>query len=416
MRVLIVTVGSRGDVAPFTGLGTALRAAGHSVTIAGYEMFADLVTGCGLEFRALPGDPRILEAARWQRGGTGPLGAVRLVRLIGDHMREIHTGILSAARQGTDVLLLAGLSSIGGFHIAEGLGLPSMGLGLQPVYPTGEFPPSIVTARSLGRLGNRVAGKALVVMGAPALAGPVKELRAELGLPRLGTLDAVFGRQDAERWPGFCGFSPAVVPRPADWRDGLEVVGYWWPERPAGWRPSADLENFLNAGPPPVFVGFGSMTPAGPDRLGDLVAAAGRRAGVRMVIQAGQAGLAQAGQLTDDAIVIGEVPHDWLFPRMAAVVHHAGAGTAAAGLRAGVPAVSVPMVADQPFWAARLAALGTGPRPIPYQRLSAPALAAAIQDATTRPSYRVQAQAMARRLAGEDGAAPVVAVLTRLPD
>jgi UDP:flavonoid glycosyltransferase YjiC (YdhE family) len=410
----MVAAGSRGDVAPFTGLGTALNGAGHSVTIAGYEMFAGLVTGCGLEFRALPGDPRILEAARWQRGGTGPLGAVRLVRLIADHMRELHTGILAAARRGTDILLLAGVSSVGGYHIAEGLGLPSMGLALQPVYPTGEFPPSIVAARSLGRLGNRAAGQALVVLGAPALGGPVRELRAELGLPRLGTREAVFGQQDAGRWPGFCGFSPAVVPRPADWRAGLEVVGYWWPERPAGWSPPADLENFLNAGPPPVFIGFGSMAPAGAGRLSDLAATAGRQAGVRMVIQAGRAGLAQAGQPPNDSIVIGEVPHDWLFPRMAALVHHAGAGTAAAGLRAGVPAVSVPMIGDQPFWAARLAALGTGPRPIPYKRLSAQALAAAIRDAITRPSYRVQAQAMAGRLAVEDGAAPVINMLTRL--
>jgi sterol 3beta-glucosyltransferase len=414
MRVLIVAVGSRGDVAPFTGLGTALQAAGHSVTIAGYEMFAGLVTGCGLEFRALPGDPRILEAARWQRGGTGPLGAVRLVRLIADHMREIHIGILAAARQDADVLLLTGLSTIGGYHIAEGLGLPSMGLALQPVYPTGEFPPSIVAARSLGRLGNRAAGQALVVLGAPALAGPVRELRAELGLPRLGTREAVFGQQDTEHWPGFCGFSPAVVPRPADWRPGLEVVGYWWPERPAGWSPPADLENFLNAGSPPVFIGFGSMTPAGADRVSGLVAAAGRQAEVRLVIQAGQATLAKAGPASDDAIVIGEVPHDWLFPRMAAVVHHAGAGTAAAGLRAGVPAVSVPMIGDQPFWAARLAALGTGPRPIRYRRLSVQVLAAAIRDAITRPSYRAQAQAMASRLAIEDGTAPVVNALTRL--
>jgi sterol 3beta-glucosyltransferase len=97
---------------------------------------------------------------------------------------------------------------------------------------------------------------------------------------------------------------------------------------------------------------------------------------------------------------------------MAAVIHHAGAGTAAAGLRAGVPAVSVPMIGDQPFWAARLAALGTGPRPIRYKRLSAQALAAAIRDAITRPSYR--AQALASRLASEDGTAPVVNALTRL--
>jgi sterol 3beta-glucosyltransferase len=414
MRALIVTVGSRGDVAPFTGLGTALRAAGHSVAIAGYEMFAGLVTGCGLEFRALPGDPSLLAAAGWQRGGAGPLGAVRLVRLIADHLRELHAGILAAAGEGADVLLLEGVSAIGGYHIAEALGLPSMGLALQPVYPTGDFPPSILTARSLGRWGNRAAGRALVVMGAPALAGPVKELRAELGLPRLGTQETIFGRQDAERWPGFCGISPAVVPRPADWREGLEVTGYWWPARPTGWSPPAELADFLNAGPPPVFIGFGSMTPAHSDRLSDLAATAGRQAGVRMVIQTGRAGLHRSGQPPGNTIVIGDAPHDWLFPRMAAVIHHAGAGTAAAGLRAGVPAVCVPMISDQPFWAARLAALGTGPRPIPYKRLSAQALAAAIRAAITRPSYRVQAQAMANRLAREDGAAPIVNMLARL--
>jgi sterol 3beta-glucosyltransferase len=415
MRVLIVAVGSRGDVAPLTGLGTALRAGGHSVTIAGYQMFADLVTGCGIEFQALPGDPRLLEAARWQRRGTGPIGAVRLVRLIADHMRELNRGILAAARQDADILLLEGISSIGGYHIAEGLGMPSMGLLLQPVYPTREFPPSIVAARSLGRMGNLAAGKALVLMGAPTLAGPVKELRAELGLPRLSTREAILGRPDAERWTVFHGFSPAIVPRPADWPEGFEVAGYWWPERPAGWRPPADLENFLNAGSPPVFLGFGSMTPADADRRNALAAAAGRQAGVRMVIQAvGDAGPARAAQSADDSIVIGEVPHDWLFPKMAAVIHHAGAGTAAAGLRAGVPAVSVPMVGDQPFWAARLAALGTGPRPIPYKRLSSHALGAAIRDAMTNPSYRAQAQLMATRLTREDGTAPIADMLARL--
>jgi sterol 3beta-glucosyltransferase len=413
MRVLIVAVGSRGDVAPLTGLGASLRARGHDVTITGYRMFADLVTGCGLGFRALPGDPRLLEAARWRRWGAGPLGAVRLVRLIADHMRELHNGILTAARHDADVLLLEGMSAIGGYHIAEGLGLPSMGLLLQPVYPTREFPPSIVTGRSLGSLGNRAAGQALVAMGAPALAGPVKELRAELGLPRLSTREAILGRPDAH-WTVFHGFSPAIVPRPADWPDGLEVVGYWWPERPAAWEPPAGLQAFLDAGPPPVFVGIGSMTPADADRLGELAAAAGRRAGVRMVIQSGQSGLARTGQTDVDSIVVGEVPHDWLFPKMAAVVHHAGAGTTASGLRAGVPAVSVPMVGDQPFWAARLAALGTGPRPIPYKRLSSPRLAAAIQDAVTHPSYRERAAALARRLASEDGATPVVNMVTRL--
>src|ERR1700733_9563145 len=315
MRVLIVAVGSRGDVAPCAGLGAALRDAGHSVVIAGYEQHSGLVLGCGLEFQALPGDPRLLEAARWQRGGTGPLGAARLVRLIGDHLREVHQGIITAARQGAEVLLLQGISAIGGYHIAEGLGLPSMGLGLQPIYPTREFPPSTVTARSLGPFGNRAVGQALVALGAPVLAGPVKEVRAELGLPRLGTWQAVFGQQAAARWPAFHGFSPSVVPRPADWREGLEVTRYSGPTRPPDWRPPGDLEPFLADGPAPIFVGFGSMASADPARLSEIVATAGQQAGVRLVIQAGQAGLAQAGhaqagRVPRDSILIGDVPHD----------------------------------------------------------------------------------------------------------
>lgn len=136
----------------------------------------------------------------------------------------------------------------------------------------------------------RAAGKALILLGSPVLAGAVKDLRAELGLPPLGTWQAVFGQQDAALWPVFHGFSPAVVPRPADWRDGLGVTGYWWPARAPDWHPPADLENFLSQGPPPVFIGFGSMVSADPDRLSDLVATAGQRAGVRTVIQAGRAG------------------------------------------------------------------------------------------------------------------------------
>ena len=233
MRVLIVAVGSRGDVAPFTGLGAALRDAGHQVTVAAYEMFDGLVTGAGLAFRPLPGDPRLLDAANWRRGGTGPLGAARLIRLAAGHLRELNAGILAAARAGPDVLLLQGVGAFGGYHIAEGLRLPSVGLALQPLSPTRAFPPSVLTARSLGSWGNLALGKATILTGAPVLGKPVQELRAELGLPPMSTREAIFGAQDAARWPVFHGFSPCVVPRPADWRPGLEVTGYWWPLPPA---------------------------------------------------------------------------------------------------------------------------------------------------------------------------------------
>ncbi|MEV7628128.1 nucleotide disphospho-sugar-binding domain-containing protein [Actinoplanes sp. NPDC089786] len=200
-----------------------------------------------------------------------------------------------------------------------------------------------------------------------------------------------------------------VVPRPHDWPARLSITGYWWPAMPAGWQPPADLLEFLDAGPPPVFLGFGSN--GATDQA--LIIEAARLAGVRAVVQSAR----PSGSGTRTRIEVGEVPHEWLFPRMAAVVHHGGAGTTAAGLRAGVPTVAVPRYTDQPFWARRVHALGAGPAPVPHRLLANPprggtspaeTLAAAIRAAVTEPRYRQNARAMARRLSTEDGAAPIV--------
>ncbi len=416
MRVLIAGAGVRGDVAPLTGLATAIRAAGHSVAITCNDDHEGLVVGCGLEFRPLPGTHGMFEDPRWMQGSGGPTWAVTMIRLLAEHLRTVNKAVLAVARPDVpDVLALAGITAACGDHIAEGLGLPGVELQFQPVYPTADFAPSIVAGRSFGRLGNRVAGTATMAGVALVAAGPVREIRRELGLPRHGIRDVLSGRRDVRRLPVFHGFSPAVVPRPADWPDRCRVSGYWWPQRPTSWSPPLELEEFLGSGPRPVYFGFGDMTPKNTSDFVELAAAAGRQAGVRQVIQAGQAGPAPVGRPSPgDSIVVGEVPHDWLFPQMAAVVHHAGGGTAAAGLRAGVPAVTVPVLADQLFWAARLAALGVAPPPIPHKQLSIAGLAAAIRDAVARPSYRTQAEAVSKRLAGEDGAAPVVSWLARL--
>ncbi len=420
MRVLIAAFGGRGDVAPFTGLAAAISAAGHSVTIVSSDEYENLVVGCGLEFRSLPGTRGMFEDPRWVQGTGGPASAVGLIRLLAEHMPTVQKALLAVARQdAAEVLVLTGITAVAGYHVAEGLGLPGMWLMLQPLHPTADFPPSYVSGRSFGRLGNRAAGTATAATMALGMSGPARDIRRELGLPRRGIREAFLGQPDAGRWPVFHGYSPAVVRRPADWPGSYQVTGYWWPMRPTGWSPRAELEEFLALGPPPVFFGFGDMTPENTSDFIELAAAAGRQAGVRQVIQAehagpgpGPAGRPPAG----DSIVVGDVPHDWLFPRMAAVVHHAGAGTAAAGLRAGVPAVTVPVLADQPFWAARLATLGVGPSPIPRRKLSVAGLATAIRDAATRPSYRTQAHALQRRLADEDGAAPVITFLDRLGD
>ncbi|QDY75271.1 glycosyltransferase [Streptomyces qinzhouensis] len=410
MRVAVMTAGSRGDVAPFTGLGHGLARAGHEVTLVTHERFGPLAEAAGIGFRPLPVDPLAeLESASGRglhRSGTGAGKLVRVVALARAVAGELSGGLLAAAAD-SDLLLLSVSVAPLGLAIAEGLNLPSLGVYLQPHAVTGEFAPPMIGTRSLGRSGNRLATRAVNAAVDAVFTEAVHELRAGLGLPRAGSRAARRARE-AGNWPVLHGFSERIVPRPADWRSGLRVAGYWWPYDAPSTALPAGLSAFLDAGPPPVFVGLGSATTPDPERVGATVVRALRAAGLRGVVQSGWAGLRAEG---DDMLTIGEVPHRDLFPRMAAVVHACGAGTTAAGLRAGVPAVPVPVQFDQSFWAARLTALGVAPGAVPLRGLTAPALTAALRKATGDESYRVRARALAALLAREDGIGPVLAAV-----
>lgn len=412
MRVLIVTAGSWGDVAPYTGLGVRLRAAGHEVVLATHERFEEAVTVHGLGFRPLPVDPRQELASQVGQGlakaASPPVELARISRMARAFMPRLTVGVADAVREGADVVLSSTVTDPMCAALGEALRVPSVGAYLQPIHPTGAFPPMMTGARSFGSHGNRLAALALWAATDRIFAPAVGALRRELGLPRRrfgGPLGLPRGRTVLH------GYSPTVVPRPGDWPAGHEVCGYWWPHTPPDWRPDARLADFLDAGPPPVFAGFGSFVTADAERLSTLLADAMRRAKVRGIIQAGWSGLHAEN---DDLITVSEVPHAWLFPRTAAVIHHAGAGTTAAGLRAGTPAVPVPVQLDQHFWAARLHTLGVAPRPLRYQRLTAPRLADAITAAVHSSVLRTRARTLAAALAREDGGRQVVAALDRL--
>ncbi|MFF4345727.1 glycosyltransferase [Streptomyces sp. NPDC001530] len=408
-----MTAGSRGDVAPYTGLGHGLWRAGHEVTLVTHGCFEPLVAGSGVGFHALPVDPRVeLESARGRglhRSSTGAGKLIRVVEMARALVGQMTDDLIEAAHS-SDVLLLS--SSLGplGHAVAEGLSLPSMGVYLQPLAPTREFAPPVTGVRSWGPAVNRAAGHVVNVAVERVFAQTVRTLRARLGLPRLGP-GAVRRGRERQGWPVQHGFSPLVVRRPCDWRPGLDVTGYWWPYDGADAQLSSPLRDFLDAGPPPVFVGLGSATVPDPERLSAEVVRALRAAGLRGVIQRGWGELRATG---DDMFTVGEVPHSLLFPRMAAVVHHAGAGTTAAGLRAGVPAVPVPIQFDEGFWAARLVSLGVAPTALPLRGLSSARLTSALVRATTEPSYRRCARALATRIRGEDGVGPVAEAVRRV--
>lgn len=398
MRILMATAGSRGDVAPYTGLGARLAAAGHEVTLAATDTFASLAHGAGLGFRRLPGDPRAHGGAENGR---------ELMRTAAAFVTDLGLGFADAVAEGTDLLVLSATTAPLGWHLSEATGIPVLGAYLQPTAPTGDFPPVVMAARPLGRAGNRLAGRFAQRMVDGIYAQAVAALRRDLGLAPLSA-SAMRRRQEHADRPVLHGFSTALVPRPADWRPGLEVAGTFWPHVGADERLPAAVEDFLRAGPRPVLVGFGSMASGEGERLGEIAVRALRGAGLRGILQSGAAGLTAGGDGGDDVLTVGELPHALLLPRLAAVVHHAGAGTTAAALRAGIPAVPVPVAADQPFWAARLAALGAAPAPIPLRALTADRLAAALGLVTRRQTYARAAARVARHMSGEDGAARVL--------
>ncbi|MEU6863450.1 glycosyltransferase [Streptomyces sp. NPDC046876] len=407
-----MTAGSRGDVGPYTGLGAGLARAGHEVTLVTHGLFEPLVAGSGVRFQAVPGDPRAeLHSARGRGLHRSRSGAAKLLRAVA-LARSVAPGMtrpmVHAARD-ADVVLAGGTVAPLAYAIAQGLSRPSMGLFLQPLHGTRAFPPPMLGTRSLGPLGNRIGGHAVAAAVDHVFTRAARILAADHGLPS-SRLSAARRAREREGWPVWHGFSELVVPRPRDWRPGLGISGYWWPHDSVSRLPP-DLEDFLGSGPAPVYVGLGSATTPDPRRVSADIVTALRSAGLRGVIQEGWAGLCAA---RDDMITIGDVPHSLLFPRMAAVVHHAGAGTTGAALRAGVPCVPVPVQFDGHFWARRLVELGTAPGVVPLRHLTPGALGSALRQAVTVPSYRERAREVARRLAGEDGVAPVAAALDRL--
>lgn len=401
-RVVIIAVGSRGDVAPLTGVGVALQKAGHTVSIAAYTPFAEMITQCGLSFREVPAELELtadgaeVQPAKGLAAFVSPTG-----------MRALGQDILAAVEdEPADVALLSPFAEMAGHPWAESRGIPAIGVRLQPFSATAQYPPAILGAWSAGATANRAAAQLGAWFVDRVYGRVVADFRSELGLPRVSSRDLRKQRTYAN-WPVLHGFSPLVVSRPPDWRHGLDITGYWWPADSDNWSPPIQLTRFLADGPPPVFVGFGSLmvTADRAEQLSDLIARAATLAEVRVVAQAGWASL----HVADDTVMtIGETPHTWLFPRVAAVAHHCGAGTTAAGLRAGVPTIALPAYGDGPFWAARLTALGVAAATINQRRLTADRLAAAMHTAVHEPALRENARRLSADISAEDGAAQAV--------
>lgn len=314
------------------------------------------------------------------------------------------------ACQGADAIVF---STIGftGYHVAEKLGVPSISAPLQPLTPTRRFPGVGTTPHSrLGGVYNWLSHVVYQQVFWQLLRPYLNPWRRDVLKLKPMPWNGPYTRIARERLPFVYGYSPLVVPKPPDWGEWIHVCGYWFLDAAETYQPPDDLIAFLQSGPPPVYVGFGSMIHRDPARVAEMAVKALAIAQQRGILLTGWAGLNHRN-LPDHVFQVDAAPHDWLFPRTAAVVHHGGAGTAAAGLRAGVPSIVVPFFADQHFWGERAHALGVGPKPIPQKQLTAERLAEAIHIAVTDQAMRARAADLGRRLQAEDGVGRAVEVI-----
>ena len=412
MRILITTFGTRGDVEPYLALAERLRTEGHEAVLCAPEAYRAEAERSGIGFE--PAGSRMHELVRNGMTTTsGPMDFARSAREMTAAMRESLVEQWDAAQRVGPTLVLSHPKALGGFHIAERLGVPfAASLPLPFFTPTGDFPIPFLTGRRSPRW-NRMTYQfnrfTAIVYG-----GMINRFRREhLGLENASRFSD-FLHRDGVPVPALYPVSPAVIPRPADYPDSAHLTGYWFRERQdaAAGLPE-DVSAFVDAEGPMIYAGFGSMgfgTHAA-DR-GRMVIDGIRRAGARAVIARGWGGL--DAEAADDVLVIDEVPHDLLFPRVTAVVHHGGSGTTAAGLRAGRPTLICPVLADQPFWGERVHALGVGPRPLALERARVGSFTERLVDLINDSQYAVRAGEIGGRIRAEDGTGTAVRILKEI--
>ena len=445
MKILISTLGSRGDTQPYLALAVGLQQAGHRVTLAAPQRFSEWIQSYGVAAHPLRFNPQAVLQAFGKTGN--PIRAMFAIAAV------LNKGVIEAmedgwqAAQETDFLIQTGTGA-NALEAAARRGIPVAFAYLMPMAPTRAFPMFMLPFRfSAGKSYNLLTHIVARQILWSTMAGPVaNRWRARLGLPGWRSEAQMRNYAQSLGAPTLYGFSPSILPRPVDWDESQHVTGYWFLETQTGWQPPQDLLRFLENGQPPVYVGFGSMSPDNSEHLTRLALSALELSGQRGVLLTGWGGLRRLPTPPDsgdnyaprrppnrdcntlqnnprppvspastppEVFFVDDVPHAWLFPRTAAVVHHGGAGTTAAGLRAGVPGVIAPFGGDQSAWANLVIKSGVGPSVGAVQRLTPEKLANAIYAAVNDPAMRARAAAMGEKIRAENGVAQAVEVVKR---
>lgn len=405
LNIVIMVIGSRGDVQPFLKLGKVLKEQhGHRVRIATHPVFKDFVEkDSGVEFFSVGGDPSELMAFMVKNPGMIPTletvkaGDIQRRRAA---MAEMFEGFWRSCTAATDDphdrvnlkmmgnkepfvadAIIANPPSFAHIHCAEALGIPLHLVFTFPVTPTQAFPHPLASVKKSNvdpGYTNFISYPLVEMMVWQGLGDLVNDLRVKcLGLDPVSTLWAP-GATYRLHVPFTYLWSPGLVPKPEDWGAEIDISGFVFLDLASSFKPPSDLERFLDAGEPPIYIGFGSIVVDDADNFTEMIFEAVKQAGVRALVSKGWGGLGR-DDIPDNIFMLENTPHDWLFPRVKAAVIHGGAGTTAIALKCGLPTMVVPFFGDQHFWGSMLERCGAGPPAIPYKSLSAEGLADGIK-------------------------------------
>ncbi len=421
MKVLISCYGTLGDVQPYVALAIGLKSKGHEVTIATSSRFESFIKGENLNF--IPLDDELLKIIETSDGKE-------LLEKTNSFFQVIKQGIKlkkkvdplnaalmkenwQAAKKFSPDLILYHPKAISAPHIAERLGIKAiLATPIPFFFPTTSF--SLINIPLIDRLPffNQLSFYFIKKITEVSIKKYVDQFRMEIGLPKWNNLDLIKNNK-GQSVNCLHLFSETFLPKPTDWPQNAFVSGYCFLEQNHNWKPSNELQTFLSSGPPPIYVGFGSMMTNNTKGLTDIVIEAIEKSGSRAILATGWGGL-QTGHISKNILNIDQAPHSWLFPRVSAVIHHGGAGTTAAGLRAGKPSLVIPFFGDQPFWGRQVYKKGLGPQPIKANKLNVRKLTVAIAELTTNTEMALKAKAIGEQMKQEDGIKNAISIIEEL--
>ncbi len=423
MNIVMLVVGSHGDVQPFVSIAKELIKYGHRVRIATHINFKKFVEDNGPEFYPLAGDPeKLMEYMVRTEGSILPGSIKEVVEDVPSKIqmiKEITHSTWGACTEPAPYplaepfhadVIIANPPSYGGPHCAEALQIPLHMMFTMPWTPTREFSHPLFSMGKSG--GNIVSLGAINAASYYILEGLVWEgigevinaFRRKLHLPILNVTNGASTLLFKNTLPFTYLWSPSIVPKPIDWGDNVDVVGFCLLEGSGmgDWKPPETLVEFLAKGDKPIYIGFGSCVIVDPKTVSQKIFDALLKSGKRGIIQAGWAKLGEGLEIPDHVYMVGRAPHTWLFKQCAAVCHHGGAGTTATGLTLAVPTIICPFFGDQPFWGESVFRAGAGPYPLRIGPATVDELAEAFTFAC-RPDVAVAAQLMSEAMQKETG-------------